>query len=224
MSAFNNSYPVRESLFVKARPVNSPFARIYFPHPGANISAVSLNILVRNIGTDTMTFKVQSTNRTEQALSTTDAFGGTGEFADEGGVYTVVGGGETHIALELKRKNMVQFVTTATGTESATLLFQGECSQDPVFLLVQEPDTYREELGTTTYDSATPVVDVDFPSDTTTLPFGAWSVSTSFYGSTNNIHTSTYSGSSGNVIATLTMSYASGGAADDDNLISVVQS
>lgn len=164
-----NSYPVRESLFVRSRPTPYIFGRVFFGQSGLSRASIKLDMLIKNLGTNSVSFKIQSANRTDKALKTTDAWGDNGSFEDIlGESYTVVAGGEVDTHLLLEQRNMIQFVTTSTDDTATTLWIQGMASADPTFILVTEPDLYRETfVGTTGLDvvsASITMVNVNVPS------------------------------------------------------------
>jgi len=161
MSLFN-SYPIRESFHVLARSGTPyPFARMYF---SPNTSSVNVKLVVINMGENAVTIQPQVANRTDKVSSEVDDWDDNGTFANVSvTTYAISPGGETNISLDLKRYNLLQFVTTTTDGEATNLLFQGVSSADYQWLLAQEPDLARETLGVSGFDSTTPSITVTMP-------------------------------------------------------------
>jgi hypothetical protein len=152
-----NSFPFREYVSVAKRSVDDPFcfAQIYFPLSNLlNRTSVKFNAIVRNLDDNAVSFKLQS-GVNDTSVSTINVFSDIG-----GETYTVVGGGEVYIDLDLYGDNTLQFVVTSI-TESnpkvrgSRLMIVGAATSDPQFLLTPEKDYYREELGLSHWDTST---------------------------------------------------------------------
>jgi hypothetical protein len=166
------AYPFREYVTVYKRSSDAAydFAQIYFPLSNMlNRASVTFNAIVKNMGVNTVAFKLQS-GVNDTSISTTDTF------ADiSGEAYTVVGGGEVYIELTLTGgRNALRFVLTSlTETDpkitGGQLMITGAASGDPIFLTTKEKDYKREDdYGLSHWDTSTSV-------SITSLDSGNWS-------------------------------------------------
>lgn len=157
-----NSYPFREYVTVYKRSSDAAydFAQIYFPLSNLlNRASVTFNAIVKNMGVNTVAFKLQS-GVNDTSITTINTF------ADiSGEAYSVVGGGDVCIDLALTGgHNALQFVLTGL-TESdpkvtgGQLMIAGAASGDPIFLTTKEKDYTREDdYGLSHWDTSTSAV------------------------------------------------------------------
>lgn len=220
------SYPFQEcfSVYKTAEDSAYAFARAVFLFGNfTSPSAVVFQCVVRNIGDNPVTFKIQSAIRGTglDFPTTTDISGET---------HTVVAGGYVNIDLQLEnQENALQFVVTSS--DASTLTFAGASTVDIDWVKETEKDYYREEMGGDSgYDGES--IDMD-PEDGAGGVYVAGFnippydyISNTYYGSTNNVHVATYKsgGSGGTTVATLTFTYVGSGDADDDKVATVTKS
>lgn len=148
-----NSFPFREyvTVFKKSTDGDFVFAKMYFPLGNLlNKAATIIGFTVENLGSNSVSFKLQS-GKDDSSINTITSFTDVA-----GQAFTVTPGGVVNVAITLEEStNALQFVLTSD--DASSLMVVGYASSDPVFLTTPERDYQRDIYGESAWDTSVEV-------------------------------------------------------------------